>query len=107
MRALHELCWALRGLRLHRLERAQAPRLAAFCAGQAAALDAAGAALEGFGAAAAEVMAAACVEALQALQTRLNTFAQRQARARTCSWQHCCCSDARLRVSCACCRQWH
>ena len=47
------------------------------------------------------------LKALQALQTRLNTFAQRQARARTCSWQHCCCSDARLRVSCACCRQWH
>jgi len=81
MRALHELCWALRGLRLHRLERAQPPRLAAFCAGQAAALDAAGAALEGFGAAAAEVMAAACAEALQTLQTRLDLFAQRQARA--------------------------
>lgn len=82
--ALHELCWALRDLRLHRLDCTQAPRLAAFGVGQAAALDAAGAALAGFGAAAAKVMAAACAETLQALQTRLDLFAQRQVRTRPC-----------------------
>ena len=97
LHALHELCWALGGLRLHRLDAAQAPRLSAFAADQAAALRAAGAALAGFSAAVADVMVAGCTEALQALQARLDQFAQRQVRQAhisvlsTARWRRCGC----------------
>ena len=80
LHALHELCWTLGSLRLHRLNAAQAPRLSAFTEDQATALRAAGAALAGFSTAVADAMVAGCTEALQALQERLNQFAQRQVR---------------------------
>ena len=83
LHALHELCWALGSLRLHHLDAAQAPRLSAFAADQAAALRMAGAALAGFDAAVADVMVAGCTEALQALQDRLDQFALRQVRGRS------------------------
>ncbi|KAK9840828.1 hypothetical protein WJX81_007516 [Elliptochloris bilobata] len=78
LRALHELCWALGGLRMHRVDLAQAPSLSMFTAEQATALGAAGATLASFSAATAAVMVAGCAEALQALQGRLDHFAQRQ-----------------------------
>lgn len=80
LHALHELCWALGSLRLHRLDAAQAPRLSAFAEDQAAALRAAGTVLAGFSTAIADAMVAGCTEALQALQDRLDQFAQRQVR---------------------------
>ena len=80
LHALHELCWALGSLRLHRLDAAQAPRLSAFAEDQATALRAAGTVLAGFSTAVADTMVAGCTEALRALQDRLDQFAQRQVR---------------------------